>query len=308
MFKTSFGVFDGNSWEALCQQVFKNKYAKDGYQHIPPSPGDFGLEGFCSSTGLGFQCYCPNKQYTRKELYTLQRDKITADLNKLKTYQTQLQAILGKMQLSVWRFVTPEIDQNALIFHAREKEKEVQSWKLPFVSANFAIELQDADYYLVEINEIRSAAGEALDFETTPAELAELFEAQEVYEQNVTRKCNARLTSKEGSPNHGALVALLHQETLASFLGAEGYFRQISKSAPALYFRLARLITEFERHVVVTGATWSGTPEELTRTVKGELEERLTRQLGPEVSETTASKIARHMVARWLAICTLDYD
>ena len=43
MFNTSYGPFDGPSWERLCQLVFKKKFAADGYQHIPASPGDYGL-------------------------------------------------------------------------------------------------------------------------------------------------------------------------------------------------------------------------------------------------------------------------
>lgn len=308
MFNTPYGVFNGKSWEGLCQQIFKTKYAQDGYQSIPASPGDFGLEGFCTKTAQGFQCYCPEKLYTQKELYEFQRDKITADLKKLKAYEKDLQEILGDTQIEVWRFVTPHIAHNALLRHARKKEKEVRSWGLPFISPNFRIELQDADFYSLEITAIRSAAGESLYFDTTPAILTKLSETKEVYEENVLKKCNARLQAKAGLPNHAKLLRRLHEVTLESFLEADGFFRTIEKTAPTLYFRLVRLINEFEIHVVTTGATWAGTPEDLTSSVRQQLEGRLARQLAPEVDETTASKIARLMVARWLAVCSLDYD
>ena len=69
MFNTKYGPFDGKTWEDLCQMIFKKKYEKESYQKIPASPGDFGLEGFTLSSGLAFQCYCPEKHYDRKELY-----------------------------------------------------------------------------------------------------------------------------------------------------------------------------------------------------------------------------------------------
>ncbi len=307
MLKTSIGVFDGKSWEALCQQVFKKKYASDGYQHIPASPGDFGLEGICRVTGHGFQCYCPDRHYTRDELYGHQRDKITADLGKLKKYQTQLEVILGSTKLRVWRFVTPEIDHNALLLHARAKEKNVKSWSLPFVAPDFSIELHDADYYIQEINEIRAAAGVGLDFSEEVAELAQLSEPNEVYESNVLRKCRVRLESKSSSPKFESLVGQLTQQTLKTFLESDGYFRNIDRSAPTLYFKLARLINEFELYVQEQAITWTGSPEDLTNHVRQELEKRL-RTIGPEVTDATAAAIARHMVARWLAICSLDYD
>ena len=69
MFKTKYGPFNGDSWEDLCQQIFKNKFESEGYQEMKASPGDFGVEGFTKKTGVAFQCYCPDSLYTQDELY-----------------------------------------------------------------------------------------------------------------------------------------------------------------------------------------------------------------------------------------------
>lgn len=307
MFKTSLGAFDGTSWESLCQQVFKKKHAHDGYQHIPATPGDYGLEGFCSATGIGFQCYCPNNHHTRKELHEHQRDKITTDLKKLKTYKSQLTKILANTTISTWRFVTPEIAHNDLILHARAKEKEVRLWNLPFLSDDFSIELHDAEYYILEINEIRAASGEGIDFCENPAILPTLVETHEVYEDNVLRKTSARLAAKVDSTKHAELVNKLHKQTLDSFLESDGYFRRVERTAPVLYFKMVRLINEFEQYVQEQAYAYVGSPQELTESVRQGLEQRLLK-LGPEVTDATAATVARHMVARWLAICSLDYN
>ena len=308
MFKTSFGAFDGAGWEALCQQVFKKKFAKEGYQPIPASPGDFGLEGFTMLTGLGFQCYCPDKHYTRQELYEKQRDKITKDLGKLKENEVELERRFGTTKLSDWYFVTPEVNKNSLLAHARAKETEVRGWNLRILQPNFRVHLHDADHYFVEIREILSAAGVALDFGMNPPILPALKEQKEVYEDNVLRKCKARLESKQSSPRYDFLVNQINQQTLESFLESEASFRRIQESAPTLYFKLVRLINEFEKFVVDTNATWGGSADELTTTVRDKLTQRLVHDLSPQLDETSASQISRHMVARWLAICELDYD
>src|SRR4051812_32922846 len=133
MFRTSIGAFDGKSWEALCQLVFKKKFSQDGYQQIHASPGDFGLEGFTLHTGYGFQCYCPDKHYTRTELYDAQRDKITRDLKKLQKNEAEILKRIGSTKIGQWVFVTPEFDRNSLLEHARTKEKEVREWNLPIL-------------------------------------------------------------------------------------------------------------------------------------------------------------------------------
>ncbi|WP_219907448.1 hypothetical protein [Nitrosospira sp. Nsp2] len=100
----------------------------------------------------------------------------------------------------------------------------------------------------------------------------------------------------------------INQQTLKSFLESDASFRRIQETAPTLYFKLVRLINEFEKFVVETSAIWDGTADELTRTVRDKLTQRIVRDLSPLLDETNASQISRHMVARWLAICELDYD
>jgi len=96
MLVTEYGNFDGNSWENTCQKIFKRKYGDDNYQEMPASPGDYGIEGVIKNTGIAIQCYCPDKNYTQKELYEKQRDKITKDLNKFKEYESHIEARIGE--------------------------------------------------------------------------------------------------------------------------------------------------------------------------------------------------------------------
>lgn len=306
MFKTSIGAFDGKSWEGLCQLVFKNKFASDGYQHIPASPGDFGLEGYCSATGIAFQCYCPDNHYTKAELYAKQRDKITSDIKKLSIYKDEIGKLLGSTKIREWRFVTPEIGHNDLILHAKTKEAEVRSWGLPFIDPAFCITLHDAGYYLLEINAFNYSKGQGLIFPSSIIALPVLDGLPEIYEENVLRKSRARLAAKASSPVYAELLESLRASTLSNFLSSDGYFREMDRIAPALFFRLVTLIAEFEHHVQEQAATWTGTPESLTTRIRDELQSRLCR-LGSEVTDETADRVVRHMVARWLAICTLDY-
>lgn len=307
MFITKFGAFNGSTWEDLCQQVFKRKYKAECYQQMQASPGDFGIEGYTVNPGWAFQCYCPEKHYERTELYEKQRDKITTDLRKLKSYQSELQARLGTTKVSRWVFVTPEIDRNALLAHAKTKESEVRSWGLPFLADDFTVLLHDGDHYIVEINEIRGASGEALVFDDTVPVLAALTGAQEQYEQNVHRKSECRLVDKAQLENFPARVQQLSQRTIESFLEADGFLRRVSATSPTTYLKLIRLINEYERDVIDTSATWSGTAEELTIQVRDGLAKLVYEELSPEFDIVNSKKVARFMTARWLAVCELDY-
>jgi hypothetical protein len=308
MFLTKHGPFNGSTWEGICQQVFKRKYEVDGYQQMQASPGDFGIEGFTVDTGWAFQCYCPEKHYARLELYSKIRDKITQDLGKLNNYKTELSSRLGTTKICRWIFVTPEVDKNEILVHVRKKEKEILALGLPFIDSNFKVYVYDGDHFIVEINEIRTAAGEALVFDKFVPVIAELKGELEDYEKNVRRKSALRLARKTGLPNFQDRLTQLAQLTIQDFLGADGYFKLIEANSPATYIKLIRLINEYERYVIETSMLWNGSAEDLTKQIREQLEERIVHELAPEFNLTNASKVANHMTARWLAVCELDYD
>lgn len=307
VYHTAYGPFDGNSWERLCQLVFKRKFSDDGYIHIPATPGDYGLEGFTKTTGCGYQCYCPDKIYPTKELYEKQRDKITTDLKKLLTNEADLLKILGPTKLRRWHLVTPTIAHNDLIKHAQTKEAEARGWKLSILTSDFQVLVHDADHYATEIQDMQLAVGKALDFGGLPAVLPELNDSSEVYERNVMRKTRARLAHIAPDKLEEKVIRL-HTRTLREFLDHGTHLKQINDTAPTLHSRLARLINGYEADIGETCDTWVGTPQELTEKIRVGLTERIVKELAPSIDETGAAQIARLIVARWIAVCEVDYE
>lgn len=307
VFQTAYGAFDGNSWERLCQLVFKRKFTDDGYTHIPATPGDYGLEGFTKTTGCGYQCYCPDKAYPQKDLYEKQRDKITTDLKKLLTNQADLTKILGVTKLRRWHLVTPTIAHNDLIKHAQAKEAEVRTWNLPILEPDFQVMVHDADHYASEIQEMKLAVGQAMDFGGLPAALPDLNDSSETYEKNILRKTRSRLANSAADKLEGK-VARLYTKTLREFLDHGHHLKRINDTAPTVHSRLARLINGYEADIGETCDTWVGTPQELTEKIRDGLTERIVKELAPAIDQTGAAQIARLIVSRWIAVCEVDYD
>lgn len=308
MFVTKYGTFNGTTWEALCQIVFKLRYGDQGYQRIPASPGDFGLEGFTLKTGLGFQCYCPDRRHESAELYKLQRDKITIDLGKLRKNQKDIAACIGKTKIKEWHFVSPEIEHNKLLMHARVKEVEVRAWELDILDKDFSVQLRDAEFYLPQINQTLSLDGQTITFDSSPPALTEANESQEVYEANIDRKNRLRLSHKEQSSSYLNLVAKLNNLTLKEFLESDGMLRRIEQGAPEVYYRLVRLINTFESIVEEQSMTWDASAADLTAHIRDKLTERIANDLNPHLDITQASLLAKHIVSRWLAMCQLDFE
>lgn len=305
MINTPFGQFDGPTWDRMCRQVFARKYL--GFQAIPASPGDYGIEGFTKPDGWAFQCYCPEKHYTRAELNEHLRDKLTADLRKLKDNVKHLPRFLGTTVLTRWIFVTPEIDSHALLAHAQKKEAELRAWKLPFADVGITVEVQDGDFYAREIHEIRTEAGEKPALGDVPLVLAPLDQHRSVYDGHILRKSKLRLSAGSVADSDRR-VETLYSSTLSSFLECDEHFRRIELHAPKVHQRLVRLVNEFEKAMVERCMFLEDTPEALTRSVREDLEFRLTSEFDRSFDSADILALTRRIVARWLATCTLDYE
>lgn len=301
MLKTEYGTFDGDSWEALCQKCFKIKYDSDGYQEILASPGDFGLEGF-TRTGIAFQCYCPDEDYTMDELYEKQRDKITKDLKKLKTYETQINERLGGVQIKKWYFVSPKFKKNELLRHCTNKINEVKKWGLSIIDTEFDILIRDIEFYLTEITQVQRNAGIPITYDTSP--VIHEFVKENSYDQyilNLSRKNRKRLNIDEGEK-----LDKLTEITYTILVKGEDRIRNIMRRSPEIFTSLVKILNQFEDTIQLNSASWAGSPEELINHIKFELDDVIKSDLS-QLSTADRKYIVDSSISKWLALCPLDF-
>jgi hypothetical protein len=300
---TPVGKFTGITWEAQCQLAFKLKHGDDGYQHIPASPGDYGIEGYTKHTGYAFQCYCPERQYHQDELYEKQRTKINTDLNKLKKNSVPLAKLLGGTKIKNWCFVTPEINRNQLHSYSQAKQDEVRGWGLLHLDENFTILLHDHEFYLKEFNLLRISEGLPPCMGSPLESLPKVSTTPEPYDENLERKCRLRMP---GKPERK--IEDLIKLTTNHFLDHDTYFQNLYDRSPQTYVNVARIVNAFEQDVVEWGLTSDATPEELTVLVRDRLMDYLSTDRNLNIDKSMASEVVRRTVARWLAICELDFN
>ena len=120
----------GESWENLCDSCYRMKYQEVHYQKVPSVlKGDAGIEGF-TRTGVVYQCYCPEREYSADELYEHMRDKMTKDIGKLvdPDYKKRIED-LGVPPIHEWHFVIPLYKDSRILQHAETKRREVLTLK-----------------------------------------------------------------------------------------------------------------------------------------------------------------------------------
>ncbi|UXY55224.1 hypothetical protein [Pseudomonas tohonis] len=315
MYLTKFGQFEGNEWESLFQRIFKSKHYDDNYQEMPASPGDFGIEGFVGKTGVAFQCYCPKTNYDQDTLYDKQRDKITRDLNKLRLYENDIKERIGGELIKRWIFITPDINQNKLLKHAKAKEAEVRKWNLSILATDFTVLLHDADFYAKEIHEQLTLQGKAIYIEGLQLTLPDLDGDTTEYEEHILRKSKIRVAASLGTSQvdmddskQRARVERVYAKTLESFLSFNKFRQELNTISPLLFHKVDRILGTFESEVDDWRDTLRATPDELTEKVKSDLKSRLEKELRTHIDYTLTSRIVNHAIANWLGLCQLDYE
>jgi hypothetical protein len=137
MIKIPFGLTfsDGDDWETFCQSCLKIKPQNHHYNSVPADDGgDYGLDGF-NSLGDVYQCSCPEKEYTDKEVYGHQRKKITDDFKKLNIYKDKIRKMLNGVKIKTWHFTTPVVKSKYLIIHCNKNE--IKALGLDFIDKDF---------------------------------------------------------------------------------------------------------------------------------------------------------------------------
>jgi len=251
MFTTPYGNFDGSSWEAMMQIIFKRKFQLAKYQRIPATPGDFGIEGF-TKDGQTFQCYCPDVNSDNKTVYEKQRQKVTDDINKLKTYEKDLVKILGGTKLKSWTLVTPRIGHHDLIAHCNKKRDLVKSWNLPFIdNNNFEILVHEVEDYAGDIGEYFHQSGKRLTItpdmgDVQKEKIVEWKTTQIDLINNALEKNEIRVTAASVARASPIKVNELTHETVKHYLNGESILKRWQSSQPDNHQRFVELLASVE--------------------------------------------------------------
>lgn len=304
MISSELGPLDGNSWDELCQAVYKKKYKN--YQEMVPSPGDWGIEGFMLGDGIAIQCYCPSREYDTATLYAKQRDKITKDLQKLSDYKEQIRERIGNDKIKYWIFITPRVAKNDLLAHSRVKEKEIKSLNLDFIHSDFQILIHDIGHYLKEFREILTLKGKRQVFSSNSEDRLQKVKNCNEYDDNIDRKNKVR-SFRSGNYNL-QVHQKLNNITSERFLLGDSLLRKIELQSPELYKSLNRVINQYESEIEELSLTWEDSPSKLIEKVKAQLKARLEKDEAIEnvIADSDLDQIVDHMMSKWLALCPLE--
>ena len=305
MFRTDYGEYDPNSWEDLCQRIFKNAYKDEIYQKMPDANGDLGIEGFTLKTGKLFQCYCPEDNIKGQELYSALRGKITKDIKKLERNAKELRSILGDVKIREWYLVTPRSADKNIYKHCRKKEKEIAQKNLDILDTSFQIIIHEIEDYITYLN--FSEDGIRFDADVDSQEKEVWENGQNEYVNNAKKKYTvvfqddySDITKLEKS------VLKAVDISITRYLRGKKQLDFLRVYHPKDYEKFERMVSRLEEDVIFEslGAITDKKSfiKELIETVEKKAKTYLK---GYDI--IMIGDLANQVVARWILECSLNF-
>ena len=308
MYKTEHGDFNGTTWEEFCQICFKRKYEEEGYQEMPAWQGDLGIEGFTRS-GILFQCYCPDEEYSPDDLYVKQRDKITTDLKKLDSNETELKTYLKTIKVKQWIFVTPGYKKKDIVRHCQEKAEEYRKSKLSILADDFDVLIYDIDFFATEIPLVLDYRKQKIEInpltQKSETEIADWKTKEISLVDNAIRKHGQRLTTSVS--NRENKINTLTQHSIEHFLNGNIALKIMQEKFPKDFEKFIRVVSLFEKKVTDICITNTGDNNLLYKQIEDGLRNKLKDAFG-YIDETTIDRLTEQVLADWILRCPINFE
>jgi hypothetical protein len=296
-----------DEWEKHIQKLLKRRYLVPGtYQHIPSEThGDCGLEGYAAD-GTGYQCYSAQDWADPKTLYEKQRDKITKDIGKFLTRETELLQILGSVKIKIWNLVVPYWKNKDLLIHAKTKEKLVQSVNPAHADQGFRIAVITADDFAVERQELANAGLNS--FDVAPQTIADSALAnwlQSATNIGLIANLNRKTAAIVGSQTCPAYERF-RIRVVKDYISGEIALKKLENDLPDTFKRVGELKEQKEADLDTETVTLNIVPSQFFQDTLESYQKQLSTT--PGLSQRTTHILAREAVSDWLLRCPLEFD
>lgn len=306
------GYMNGNAWEELCVQCYRIRYQDDNYTEIPATQGgDAGIEGF-TNKGIVHQCYCPERIYADNELYEHQRDKLSADIDKLKSNAKRLTS-LGVPTITEWHFNIPEYKDSRILVHAENKRKEVLEAKqnkpddFIHIADDFKIVIKIADDFTPEISRIirTSLTDMKLNLAVKHSYAPDWSKCDSEKVSNIRRKIKAVMLTNEDSDEVNSVVGIY----VDCYISGIEIMSDLRVKFPEIYEDVFRLEQSYKRDVTIK--TLMNTDKKMNSSlfngILDDFHSKLKQDFASIFTEASIGELKQDLVASWLADCSMEF-
>jgi hypothetical protein len=294
----------GDDFEAFVWSLLQRRYPPEKLRYFPADMGgDKGLEGF-STDGIAYQCYADKDSLTLRARTDKQRAKLNRDTLKLKKNKDDIPRLLGGVVIRHYFLIVPEHHSTELVAYANERAEAMRSWKLSFLSSDFAIALKTPKDYQGEYQAALSdaAAQVLLPDPSVPDDAVTNFAGGE---PELAATLLRKLATLQGY-HPAANIDVMRKSLTQWFLVKEEMMEMLrefpqTREAVEVQRRLRQESLEFENGFAVAK------PHDRVMQVVKEYAEQLESRIAG-LTPGDAQRLSRGQAGEWLMRCPLEFQ
>lgn len=303
----------GEKWEEFINKCYRLRYQKDGYHEIPATyQGDGGIEGF-TDTGIVYQCYCPEKNYSDNDYYEHLRDKMHTDIGKFidPNYGKTL-VKLGVHDVREWHLVIPEYRDKRILEYRTTQITRVKNYKdanpkqCIYIADDFRIDIKVAEDFLVEFSRLtRLQQGNEIDLrEIVKEKEIDLSSCPSEKAENIRRKIKAVSNKDEESDEYKSMVNIF----LNAYISGISWMDKLRRENSDIYEELMSLKASYKRRVETK--TLLQNDHSMNYSVFMEILNDFISEIKTKfnyLNQETIDELAYDIIGEWLADCPMEF-
>lgn len=297
-------VFDGDEWEEFALLLLQERHGPLDVHKVPADDqGDLGLDYFCISENVVYQCYAVAEPVSIAQRAFKQKIKMTSDLAKFQSNASEILQIMQGHIVKRWVLLVPLHNSKSVNLHAGKKAAEIKALTLAHVDPDFVVTVQDLDIFpeLAVDKSTRDRGVLKLEpLHIDPAQVQAFSDSQPPgLLQNLYTKLQKRVNDGSGAVDEVA------NSLLSDLLKRDNVLERLRVTAPSLYEKIQIAIRRRLRHLQTMGVAQT-TAHLILSSQFSELKQEVLKAL-PNLSDDDAEMVAYGTIASWLMMCPLDF-
>jgi hypothetical protein len=291
-----------DDWEMFSLNLLQGRHGALEVHKIPAThQGDFGIDFYCTTEAVIYQCYAVEEPIDIKTRASRQKSKITTDLRKMTNGANEVSKLFLTKPVKKWILLTPVHDSKDVNLHCAIKTTDLRNKAYFHLDNDFEVCIHDQKNFPGAALYAAMAALTNVSL-SVEAPTKEELDAWQVGSPNLLATATRKLARRAEPDKLQAAVT----DGVELFLRGNALIDALRTSAPDLHEKVAAAITGRVRRLTFVGPQGGPAPSNILNT---ELEILISaiKSAAPSLSQENAEEIALGTISDWIMRCPLDF-
>jgi hypothetical protein len=295
-------VWNPDDWELFALSLLQSRHGALSVNKIPAAhKGDFGLDYYCSSQAVAYQCYSVREPTDIATRADRQKKKITIDTRKLVLNGSEVSRLFMGVPIKYWVLLAPVHDSKEVNLHCANKALEIRALKCAHLDNDFEVVIQDQASFAPDAVAagMSSLATVTLD---VPQPTSDQITQWQAGSPDLLANATSKLMKRVGPKGTQEAVA----EAVRCFLQGNALLDSLRSNAPDLHEKIIGAVAIRYRRLNFAGPQGGPAPGSILNTEIDNLIAAI-KTMASSLSQDNAEQIALGTVSEWILRCPLDF-